>query len=74
VALVWGLTSLGGLLDRRPWAAALEAARLALLALLVPLASLAPAAAACLAGAAVASGAWLAWALRKGLPLAAELR
>ena len=28
VALAWSLTSLGGLLDRRPWAAPLEAARL----------------------------------------------
>ena len=74
MALAWSLTSLGGLLDRRPWAVALEAARLALVALLLPLLPLPPPAGAGLAGAALASGAWLAWAIRKGLPLPVEVR
>ena len=74
LALAWSLTSLGGLLDRRAWAVPLEAARLALVALLVALVPAAATAASGLAAAAMASGAWLAWALRKGLPLPAEVR
>ena len=70
VALAWSLTSLGGLLGRRPWAVPLEAARLCLGALLPLAVHAGPA----LAGAAVASGAWLAWALGKRLPLPTEVR
>jgi hypothetical protein len=73
-ALTWSLTSLGGLLGRRPWAVPLEAARLATGALLLALVPLAAPAGTALAGGALASGAWLAWALRKGLPLPAEVR
>ena len=68
VALAWSLTSLGGLLGRRPWAVPLEAARLCLGG--ARPGRTRPA----LAGAAVASGAWLAWALGKGLPLPTEVR
>jgi hypothetical protein len=74
VGVVWSLSSLGGLLDRRRWAVPLEAARLAGLAVAVPLVPLAPAVGAGLAAAAVGSFAWLAWALRKGLPLPAQVR
>jgi sterol desaturase/sphingolipid hydroxylase (fatty acid hydroxylase superfamily) len=74
VAVVWSLSSLGGLLDRRPWAVPLEAARLAALALSAALVPLAPAAAAGLAALAGASGLWLAGTVRKGLPLPAEVR
>ncbi len=73
-ALTWSLTSLGGLLGRRPWAVPLVAARLATGALLLALVPLAAPAGTALAGGALASGAWLAWALRKGLPLPAEVR
>jgi sterol desaturase/sphingolipid hydroxylase (fatty acid hydroxylase superfamily) len=72
--VVWSLSSLGGLLDRRPWAVPLEAARLASFALSAALVPLAPAAAAGLAALAGASGLWLAGAVRKGLPLPAEVR
>jgi sterol desaturase/sphingolipid hydroxylase (fatty acid hydroxylase superfamily) len=72
--VVWSLSSLGGLLDRRPWAVPLEAARLASFALAAALVPLAPAAAAGLAALAGASGLWLAGAVRKGLPLPAEVR
>ena len=74
VAVAWGLCSLGGLLDRRPWAVPLEATRLAALALSAALVPLAPAAAAGLAALAGASGLWLAGTVRKGLPLPAEVR
>ena len=74
VAVAWSLWSLGGLLDRRPWAAPLEAARLAVLALSAALVPLAPAASAGLLALAGASGLWLAGAVRKGLPLRAEVR
>jgi sterol desaturase/sphingolipid hydroxylase (fatty acid hydroxylase superfamily) len=73
--IAWGLASLGGLLDRRPWAVPLEAARLLGLgtaAALAPLAAL-PARAG-VATLAAASLLWLAWAARKGLPLGAEVR
>ena len=72
--VVWSLSSLGGLLDRRFWAVPLEAARLASFALAAALVPLAPAAAAGLAALAGASGLWLAGAVRKGLPLPAEVR
>ncbi len=74
-AVVWSLSSLGGLLDRRPWALPLEAARLALLGVWAALVPAAPGVVAGLVAAlAVASGLWLARALRRGLPLAAEVR
>jgi alkylglycerol monooxygenase len=72
--VVWGLASLGGLLDRRSWAAPLEAARLALLGVSPALVPAAPAVVAGGAALAAASGLWLAWALRRGLPLPAEVR
>ena len=71
---VWGLSSLGGLLDRRAWAVPLEAARLPLLAVATVLVPAAPAVVAGAAGLAAASGLWLARALGKGLPLPAEVR
>jgi len=72
--VVWSLSSLAGLLDRRAWAVALEAARLLALALLAAVVPLAPAASAGLATLAGASGLWLAGAVRKGLPLPAQVR
>ena len=72
--VVWSLSSLAGLLDRRPWAVALEAARLLALALSAAVVPLAPAAGAGLATLAGASGLWLAGAVRKGLPLPAQVR
>jgi hypothetical protein len=72
--VVWSLSSLTGLLDRRPWAVALEAARLLVLALSAAVVPLAPAASAGLATLAGASGLWLIGTLRKGLPLPAQVR
>jgi len=72
--VVWSLASLGGLLDRRAWAGPLEAARLALLAVAVALVPAGPGVVAGAAAVAAASGLWLAVALRKGLPLPAEVR
>jgi hypothetical protein len=74
VAIVWSLSSLGGVLDRRTWAVPLEAARLAALALSAAFVPLAPAASAGLAALAAASGLWLAGTARKGLPLPAQVR
>jgi alkylglycerol monooxygenase len=72
--VVWSLASFGALLDRRPWALPLEAARLAILAVSAALVSAAPVAVAGTATLAAASGFWLARALRQGLPLPAEVR
>jgi sterol desaturase/sphingolipid hydroxylase (fatty acid hydroxylase superfamily) len=74
VAIAWSLLSLGGLLDRRPWAVVLEAARLGGLALSATLIPLSPGASVGVATLAAASVLWLAWATRKGLPLPAEVR
>jgi sterol desaturase/sphingolipid hydroxylase (fatty acid hydroxylase superfamily) len=71
-AITWSLLSLGGLLDRRPWAVGLEAARLVGLAVSAALVPLAPAGVGVFTLAA-ASGVWLARA-QKGLPLPAEVR
>jgi len=73
VAIIWGLSSLGGLLDRRSWAIPLEVARLAGLAASALLV-LEPATAAAASALVVASGRWLILASRKGLPLPAEVR
>jgi sterol desaturase/sphingolipid hydroxylase (fatty acid hydroxylase superfamily) len=77
IAVVWSLTSLGGLLDRRPWAATLESSRLVGASLAIALLPVpGPAAAAGLALVA-ASLAWLRWDREgrgKGLPLPAGLR
>jgi sterol desaturase/sphingolipid hydroxylase (fatty acid hydroxylase superfamily) len=72
--IVWSLSSLGGLLDRRPWALPLEAARLLALALAAVLVPAAPAATAGLLALLGASGLWLAGTRRRGLPLGAEVR
>ena len=74
VWVVWSLSSLGGLLDRRPWALPLEVARLATLAATAALVPPVPGVAAGGAALAAASGLWLGWALRKGLLLPAEVR
>lgn len=73
-AVVFSLSSLGGLLDRRPWAVPLETARLAALALSAGFVPLAPGAAAGLAALAAASGLGLARGVKKGLPPPAEVR
>ena len=77
-AIVWSLASLGGLLDRRPWAAGLEAARqlaAGLAFLLLPLPGLVAAGGLALA---VASAAWMLRARsggpKRGLPLTVRLR
>ncbi len=72
--VVWSLSSLGGLLDRRAWALPLEAARLALLGVSAALVPAAPGLVAATATVAAGSGVWLARAVRKGLPLPAEVR
>jgi sterol desaturase/sphingolipid hydroxylase (fatty acid hydroxylase superfamily) len=89
LAITWSLLSLGGLLERRAWAVALEAARLAALAaaaalgMALSLSSLGRTAGLAVLVFAFLSGLGLAWALRaargvpagsKGLPLPAELR
>jgi alkylglycerol monooxygenase len=74
LAAVWSLASLGGLLDRRPWAVGFEAARLlaaSLALLLLPLPG--PAAAGGVALAAV-SAAWILRLRKEGLPLTPGLR
>jgi alkylglycerol monooxygenase len=77
-AVVWSLASLGGLLDRRDWAAGFEIARLlavSLAFLLLPLPGSVAAGGLALAG---ASAAWILRARKegreRGLPLAARLR
>jgi alkylglycerol monooxygenase len=73
MAVAWSLASLGGLLDRRPWAAGLEAARLLAASLaffLLPLPGPVAAAGITLA---VASAAWI-LSRKRGLSLTAELR
>ena len=72
--VVWSLSSLGGLLDRRAWALPLETARLALLGVSAALVPAAPGLVAATATVAAGSGVWLARAVRKGLPLPAEVR
>ena len=73
VAIIWGLSSLGGLLDRKPWALPLEVARLVVCACSA-LFVLEPARAAGASALAAACGLWLVLASRKGLPLPAEVR
>jgi hypothetical protein len=68
--LVGSLLSLGGLLDRRPWAPALEAARLLAACLVL---ALVPGSGWVAGAAAFAMGASLLW-LKRGLPLPAEVR
>ncbi len=74
VAITWSLVSLGGLLDRRPWAVRLEAARLAALAVSAGLLPLPPLARAALVAVSAASSLWLLRGARRGLPLPAEVR
>jgi len=74
LAVVWSLASLGGLLDRRPWAVGLEAARLlaaSLTLLLLPLPGFAAAGGVALA---MASASWILRGRNRALPLAAGLR
>jgi alkylglycerol monooxygenase len=78
LAVVWSLAGLGGLLDRRPWAAGLELARLltaGLACLLLPLPGPVAAGGAALA---MASAAWILRgrkeAPKRGLPLTVGLR
>jgi sterol desaturase/sphingolipid hydroxylase (fatty acid hydroxylase superfamily) len=76
LAVLWSLAGLGGLLERRAWALAVEAARLAALAAL----ALGGVGAAGLpwsvtvGGFGAVSGLWLARAARQRLPLAGEVR
>ncbi len=74
LAVAWSLASLGGLLGRRPWATALEAARLlaaSLVFLVLPWPGHVSAGGVALA---VACAAWLLRERKRGLPLAPGLR
>jgi len=74
LAVVWSLASLGGLLDRRPWAVGLETARwlaVSLALLLLPLPGIAAAGGIALA---VVSAAWVLRGRKRALPLTDKLR
>ena len=74
LAVVWSLASLGGLLDRRPWAVGLETARwlaVSLALLLLPLPGIAAAGGIALA---VVSAAWVLRGRKRVLPLRDKLR
>ena len=74
LAVVWSLASLGGLLDRRPWAVGLETARLlaaSLALLLLPLPGIAAAGGIALAA---VSAAWVLRGRKRVLPLTDKLR
>ncbi len=72
--LAWSLTSLGGLLDRRPWAAPLELGRLGAVPLAASALPLSPPGALAVGALAAASALWLLRSRKKGLPLPAVLR
>ena len=74
LAIAWSLASLGGLLDRRPWAPALEAGRLGVAALAATVLPLPVSVAFWTAFLAAASAFWLFRARKPGLPLPAVLR
>jgi hypothetical protein len=74
LAVVWSLASLGGLLDRRPWAVGLETARwlaVSLALLLLPLPGIAAGGGIALA---VVSAAWVLRGRKSALPLRDKLR
>lgn len=73
LALAWSLASLGGLLERRPWAPALEAVRLAGAAAAAWAAAPAPAGLGAVVLAAL-SALWLLRGRKRGLPLRPALR
>ena len=72
--LAWSLTSLGGLLDRRPWAAPLELGRLGAGAARGLRAAPVPPVALAVGALAAASALWLLRSRKKRLPLPAGLR
>ena len=74
VLVAWSVLSLGGLLDRRPWAVAVENLRLAALALLGASLAGSPLGRGALVLLACASAIWLNRGSQKTLPLAPELR
>jgi len=74
LAIAWSLASLGGLLERRPWAPRLEAARLGATGAALAVLSLPPAATAGGLALVAASAVFLMRWSEKPLPLSAEVR